>query len=94
MEPSPTLPPGVAALARSMGLGQLADQAQAVLDSLPAEALPAVDAPEYQLTELHLLRDEVKQLRDELAPLVALAAQLGPLLQLPKVQRALAKQQG
>lgn len=94
MEPSPTLPPGVAALARSMGLEQLADQAQAVLDSLPAEPLPATDAPEYQLTELSLLRDDVKQLRAELAPLLQLASQLAPLLSLPKVQRALAKQQG
>lgn len=89
MEPSPTLPPGVEALARSMGLGQLADQAQAVLSQLPA----ATD-PTYQLTDIDQLRDELRQLRADLAPLVGIAQQLAPLLALPKVQRAIAKQQG
>lgn len=91
MEPSPTLPPGVAALARSMGLGQLADQAEQVLAATAAE--PTAQ-PRDTACAVDLLRHEVEQLRAELAPLVAIAAQLGPLLQLPKVQRALAKQQG
>jgi hypothetical protein len=70
-----------------MGLGALADQAEQVLaataDPQPRDVACAVD----------LLRYEVEQLRADLIPLVALAGQLAPLLSLPKVQRALARQQ-
>lgn len=92
--PSPsTLPPGVASLARSMGLGELVSAAEQVIGQAQGEHPQGLTDDREVLRSLAQVREELQQLRVQLLPLAQLAQQLAPLLQLPKVQQQLRKAQ-
>lgn len=78
-----------------MGLGELAEQAEQVLArNAEHQALPASPYHIDTTGELAELRAAVTALQAELAPVVALAQQLLPLMRSPKVQQRIAKQLG